>query len=179
MAQELYNEFLNFFKKHGLYDKNIFQYIQENKVTFDYYDEERNHKTGYYPTIRNGILTDVTIYVPFINNKKTLLINIYVYMHAIQLCNKLGKKIENIDNNETLSMLYQKIYLQENPNQELEKYLLKQDEYTKENGKEKYKLALKVQNELLKYYNEESPTFKQMQKKAKRLTRKHKVKKLT
>ena len=176
MAYELYKEFINFFKKHGLYDENIFNYIQKNKITFDYYDEERNYKIGYYPTIRNDILTNVTIYVPFINNQKTLLINIYIYMHAIQLCSKLGQKIDNIDNNETLSMLYQKIYLQENPNQELEKYLSKQDEYTKENGMGKYKIALAVQNELLKYYNEENPTFRQMQKKAKRLIKKHKVK---
>jgi len=175
MAQELYNEFINFFKKHEIYDENTFAYIQENKVTFDYRDEEKRSQIGCYQTIRNGILTNITIYVPFINNTKTLLINIYINMHAIQLCKQLGKRINNNSNNEVLSMLYEKIYVRENPTEELEAYVKSLDNKTIESGTKKHKVALQVQDKLLKYQEEKKPTFKQMQKKARKLIRKHRT----
>ena len=173
MAQNLYNDFINFFKKHGIYNENIFKHINDNKVIFDYLDEERNYQIGYHPIIKEGILTDVIVYVPFINNQKTLLINIYVYMHAIQLCKYLGKKINLNNNTEVLSMLYERIYVNEINNHNLETYLNTLDEKTKVAGSPKQKAALTAQKELLKYYQEQKPTYSQMKRKAKKYIRRH------
>ena len=148
---QLYNEFINFFIKHGLYDENTFNYLKRNSTIFDYREEEKRPFIGYSYSAPNDILREIEIFVPIITDYKTLLINIYVYMHAIILYKQMGKKIETNDYNCVLPMLYEKIYQLENPREELEKYLIELDDNTRENGLKQHKIALNMQDELLDY----------------------------
>lgn len=171
---QLYNEFINFFIKHGLYDENTFNYLKRNSTIFDYREEEKRPFIGYSYSAPNDILREIEIFVPIITDYKTLLINIYVYMHAIILYKQMGKKIETNDYNCVLPMLYEKIYQLENPREELEKYLIELDDNTRENGLKQHKIALNMQDELLDYYKKKKPSFQKLERKVKRLSRKYK-----
>ena len=174
-----YTEFVNFFKKHNLYDVNIFNYLRYNSIQFDYHDDEKRPYIGYhYLTDKNDILTKIKLYVPYIDSHKTILINIHEYIHGIILYNKLEKKFKQEIDSEILPILYEKIYLLENPSKELEDFLnYLNNRITKDNlNLIQYKIALEVQDEMLKYYNEEKPTFIDLQKKAKKLSRRYKHK---
>ena len=171
---QLHDEFINFFIKHGLYDERTFNYLKYKTTTFDYREEEKRPFIGYSYSAPNNILTEIEIFVPIITDYKTLLINIYVYTHAIILYKQMGKKIENNDFNCVLPMLYEKIYLLENPREELEEYLTILDDNTRENGLKQHKVALNMQDELLDYYKKKQPNFQKLERKVKRLSRKYK-----
>ena len=173
MEINYYIELVNFFIKHNLYDEKIFNYLNRNKIIVDYREIEHRGEIRCYKQTKNNILNKVWICVPTIYDSKTLLINIYIYMHAILLCKKLGKKTNDKTNNQILAMLYEKIYVEENPNNELKEYLDSLNEYTRENGPINDKIALGVQQELLEYYNSKNPNLENLQKKAKKLSRKY------
>ena len=88
-----YNDFIKFFKKHNLYNEEIFNYIQKNRTLFDYRDEDQRIFIGcYYICNKQGILQKINICVPFINDPITLLINIHEYIHAIESYKNISKK---------------------------------------------------------------------------------------
>jgi len=173
MNPNFYNEFLNFFKEKGLYNEIIFDYLRNNEEIIDYNDIKKRKEIRCYYIIKNKILTGVWVCVPKIKDYKTLLINIYIYAHAIQACNQLGKKFDNTKNTRALPMLYERIYLQENPNNELEEHLNILDNYTKENGPKQDQISLGIQKKLLDYYNSKNPSFENLQRKAKKLSKKY------
>lgn len=169
---EYYNNFINFFKKHNLYNEEMFKYIQNNSTHFDYRDEEQRIFIGcYYICNKLEILQKINIVVPFIDNKITLLINIHEYIHAIELYNNIGKKYEHKDTEETLPMLYELLYYLENPSKELKIYLTELNKQITKNSSKSYQIALLIQEELLAYYQKENPTFRKLQIKVKKLTK--------
>ena len=164
-----YNDFINFFKKHNLYDEEIFNYIQKNRTLFDYRDEEQRIFIGcYYTCNKQGILQKIKLCVPFIDNQITLLINIHEYIHAIELYKNIGKKYEQKDTEETLPMLYEQLYYLENPNKELEIYLIELNKKITKKSSKSYQIALLIQEELLAYYQKTNPTLKKLQTKVKK-----------
>ena len=173
MKEFNYTELVNFFKKHNLYDEKTFNYLNRNKIIVDYREIESRSEIRCYNLTKNNILSKVWICVPTIYDSKTLLINIYIYMHAILLCKQLGTKTNDKRNNQILAMLYEKIYVEENPNSELTEYLNTLNEYTREKGPLNDKIALGVQQELLEYYNSKNPDLEDLQKKAKKLSNIH------
>lgn len=174
MKKNYYTEFINFFKKHNLYDEKIFNYIKENITLIDYRDEENRQFIGcYYVLNKKEILTKIKIFVPYIDSPITTLINIHEYIHAITLYQYLGKKFKAKKDIEILPLLYEKLYILENPTPELKEYVVKINKSIEENNEEKYTVALKSQEELLKYYHENNPSLKKLQQKAKKLSRKY------
>lgn len=173
MKQNLYNEFINFFKEKGLYNEITFDYLKKNGEIIDYINKERREEIRCYCIIKNGILTGVWVCVPRITDYHTLLINIYIYTHAIQLCKQIGRKYNPQNDTRTLPMLYEKIYLQENPNSELEEHINTLDKYTREKGPKEDQISLGIQKELLEYYNSKNPSFEKLQKKAKKLSKRY------
>lgn len=173
MTKNYYNEFIDFFKKHNLYDQEMFDYLNEDKIIIDYRELERRSEIRCYHQIINNTLNKVWVCVPVICDYKTLLINIYIYMHAIQLYKQLGKKIKPQTTNQSIAMLYEKLYLEENPNTELKEYISVLDNYTKEKGTIEEKTSLEIQQDLLEYYNKKKPNFNKIQKKAKKISKKY------
>lgn len=169
-----YNNFINFLKKHNLYNEEIFNYIQKNRILFDYRDEDQRIFIGcYYICNKQGILQQINICVPFIDNQITLLINIHEYIHAIESFNNIGKKYEQKDTEETLPMLYEVLYYLENPNKELEIYLTELNKKITKNSSNSYQIALLIQEELLTYYQKTNPTFKKLQTKVKKISKRY------
>lgn len=174
MTTNYYNEFINFFKKHNLYNKEIFDYINSNSIKFDYRDDEKRPFIGcYYICNKRDILQKINICVPFIDSPITLLINIHEYIHAIELYKRIGKKYEQKETEETLPILYELLYFEENPSKELEHHLIYLNSKINNDSKESYKIALSIKNELLKYYKEANPNLTKLQRKAKKLSKKY------
>lgn len=172
MPNTLYLKFINFFKEHNLYDETVFKYIRENAILFDYLEEEKRAFIGcYYSYDKNNHLSKITIAVPIINDEKTLLINIHEYIHAITLYHKLGKTCKIETDIEMLPMLFERIYLEENKNQILEEYVKSLNEKITEDSEVAYQIALKYQEELLKYYHQ-TKDFNRLKRKAKKLSKK-------
>lgn len=173
MPNTLYLKFIDFFKKHNLYDEKVFKYIRENAILFDYLEEEKRAFIGcYYSYDKNKCLSKITVVVPIINDERTLLINIHEYTHAIMLYHKLGKPCKIERDIEMLPMLFERIYLEENKNKNLEKYVKGLNESITEDSEIEYQIALKHQKELLEYYLKTN-NFTKLQKKARKLSRKY------
>ena len=167
-----YNNFISFFKKHNLYNEEMFKYIQNNRTLFDYRDEEKRIFIGcYYICNKQGILQKINVCVPFIDNQITMLINIHEYIHAIELYKNIGKKYQQKDTEETLPMLYEQLYYLENPYKELERYLIELNNKITKNSSKSYQIALLIQEELLSYYQKTNPTFRKLQTKVKKLSK--------
>lgn len=174
-----YIEFINFFKNHNLYNENMFNYLRNNSIQFDYLDEEKRPYIGYhYITDKNSILTKIILYVPYIDNQKTILINIHEYIHGIILYNNLEKKFKQGTDSEILPLLYERLYLTENKDKEIENFLNYLNNRISEDPLNliQYKIALEVQQQMLSYYQEKNPNFTELQKKAKKIARKYKAK---
>jgi len=152
MKHNYYTDFINFFKKHNLYDEEIFNYINKNSTRFEYDNEELIPFIGcYYIKNSQDILQKIKLYVPYITNQITVLINIHEYIHAIELYKKIGKKFKEDNLKEILPMLYERIYIKENPSKKLEEHLKFLNKKINENSTESYKIALEIQDELLDY----------------------------
>ncbi|MGN1342477.1 MAG: hypothetical protein ACI4VL_04560 [Bacilli bacterium] len=68
--------------------------------------------------------------------------------------------------------MYEKIYLNENPNEELERYVNMLNQKIIESNQIEYKIALDLQNELLEYYYK-IRNFNKLESKAKKLSKKY------
>ena len=169
-----YLNFIDFLQRHNLYDAIMFEYIRARSTIIDYKDEEQYQIIGcYYSFDKKNRLTKFELYVPFINNHETTLINIHEYVHAISLYQKLGKRYTKESDVEILPMLYELLYVLETNNEELKNYLKDLNKRINTTNHPEYQLGLDVQQELLKYYQEENPNFKKIQNKSKQLSKKH------
>lgn len=171
MANTAYTKFIDFFKRHNLYDEKIFNYLQENSVMFDYRDEDSRPFIGcYYSYSKDNKLQKITLCVPFIDDDITTLINIHEYIHGILMYNKIGYKFKTNIDCEILPMLYERIFIEETQNEELNEYLEYLNQKVLENPKPEYQLALSIQDELLEEYNKNN-NIKKLNKKIKKLTK--------
>lgn len=163
MPNNSYIKFINFFKEHKLYDEEIFTYLRENSIMFDYLDTDQRPLVGtYYTFDKRQRLNKIILYVPFIKDEITIVTNIHEYTHGLLAYNNLNKKYT----------------LKENPSPTLERYIQYLDTKILESkNKEdyRYKIALDIQSELLKYYNANND-FEKLKTKSKKLYRKYNVK---
>lgn len=122
MPNNSYIKFINFFKEHKLYDEEIFTYLRENSIMFDYLDTDQRPLVGtYYTFDKRQRLNKIILYVPFIKDEITIVTNIHEYTHGLLAYNNLNKKYTLKDDCEILPMLMEKIYLKENPSSTLER----------------------------------------------------------
>ena len=101
---------------------------------------------GIYLSYDKNILTNFKLYLPYINSEITAFINIRPYIHAIYAYQKLGKIYNANAECEMVSLYFERLYPQENPNNEIEEYL--NNIYVainKERAESKYKVALIAQ----------------------------------
>ena len=142
---------IEFFKKHNLYEEEIFDYIRNNLTLVDYDDDTQNIFIGcYYMTDKKNILKGFKLYVPRIYNDITMIVSIHEFVHAIISYKYLGKKYIVDITSEALPMLYEKIYINEHP---LIKYGNKLDEMINTNNNDSYSFGLNVRDTLIENYD--------------------------
>lgn len=169
-----YNKYINFLIKHNLYNEEVLEYIRNNSIKFDYRDEEQREFIGcFYITDKKEKIKKINICVPIIDSDITVLINIHEYIHLFILYQHLNKNFLRDTDEEMLPILYEMLYFLDNPSKELENKIKDLNNLVKEESPIQYKIAFKSREELLEYYQQENPSFKNLQTKAKKLMRKY------
>lgn len=167
-----YKKFIDFIKKHNLYDKESFIFISNHTKNIDYKNEEERDFIGsYYNTSEAGNIINFKIYVPEIIDEKTLLINIHEYIHALFLYKMLNKPCDIGLEKEILPLMYEKLYVLESDELSINQYQKDLMETINEINKPEYTIGNKLSDELLKYSDE---NLIDLNKKAKILARKYK-----
>lgn len=162
---------IDFFKRHNLYNEDMFNYFSMNTTMIDYQDPDQRIFIGtFYILDKNSKLIKIHLNIPYVYDDKTMLISIHEIVHAILLYKKIKKKVDLGLDKEALSMLYEKIYVNEINTPEIIKYSKKLDSCIEEKHEE-YVFGLNVREELLKNYNYD---INSMDKIAKRLARRYK-----
>lgn len=170
-----YKKFIEFLKKHNLYDEELYKYWWDNTIRFDYLNEDGRYFINTYYMFKDGYLVKISAVLPFIDSDITILINIHEYVHMFLLYKKIGKRC-NIDKDcEVLPILFERIYIEENNTPDLNKYFDYINDCIITGSDEKYLLALDISNELLDYYNGQE--IRKLDNKVKRLVLKHDIKK--
>ena len=119
---------------------------------FDYRDDDNRNFFGCFWLVNNGYLNKISLVVPFFDNDITVLINIHEYIHGIMLYEKLGKKYKPGIDIEILPMLYEKLYVLENSNNELIQFEDSLNQKINDSNELKYKLGLMCSDKLLQMY---------------------------
>ncbi len=153
MTNIYYSKYINFLKRHHLYNEKCLNYIQQNALYIDYRDEDSRDFIGCFYQYKNGYLTKIRLCIPYIiDDERTVLINIHEYVHALILFQNLNTKYQVEEEREVLPLLFEKIYISENPSPELIQYEDYLNQVIKENDFV-YQVGLEVQEELLHYYH--------------------------
>ena len=146
----MYEKFISFLKRHNIFDEDIYNSYINDAFIFPYSDNNIDLINCFYAIDNNNILLDIRPSIPYIDDEKTLLINIHEYVHYYIMYKKLGKEVIIGQNCEVLPLLYEKIYILENDNvflKKYENYLL--DIIIKSNDK-KYLYGLEIRDKIIK-----------------------------
>ena len=164
-------ELIDFFKRHNLYSREMFEYFSKNAIIIDYKNPDQRHLVGcFYTTGNNKKLKNIHLIIPYIYDDITLLVCIHEIIHAILFFKKLNKKVSVGIDCEVLPMFYEKLFVDEKNTPELIKF---EDDLNKLIDFEKdikYVLGLTLRDELKKTYNYD---IDELNKKAKKLVRKY------
>ena len=162
---------IDFFKRHNLYDKEVFDYLSKNSTMIDYKDEDQRAMIGcFYILNRREILERLQINIPYVYDDITALINVHELVHGIENYKKLGKRFKKEMTVEVLPILYERLFILENPSEKLNKYGEYLDNIIEKSSEKEYVVALRVRDELIKNYNY---NMSKMQKMSKKLVRKY------
>lgn len=166
-------EIIDFFKRHNLYEKKMFDYLQNHTDMIDSRDEDANDFIGFgYITDKNNILQRFRLCIPFAIDNKTMLISVHEIVHGIVGYKYLGKKFEPSIYIETLPIFYERIYINEMNDPDLYEYGQYLDNLIGDSEiDEKYRYALFAREYLLKEYDKD---FDKMENMSKKLVKKYK-----
>ena len=162
------SDVIEFFKNHNMYDKEMFDYLEQHTVMVDYNDSFQRMFIGFTVRIKNGKLIDFTICVPYVEDNVTMLNNIHEITHGIYAYNKIGKKY-NSNVSEVLPFLFEKLFVLETNDEELNKYSEYLDSLVDEDSEERYKIAMKCRDVFLR---EKISDYEQAEKMNQRIERK-------
>lgn len=164
------DDIIEFFKKHNLYEKEMFEYLEDKTDMVDYQMEEDRSYIGCAYSIdrKTNKLVNFRICIPFCYDDKTTLIGIHEIAHGIWAYKHLNKRVNDIEI-ELFPMLLEKIYLMENPSTILKNYTAYLDSTIDEEVDEKYRFALSNRDTLL---NDKIDGFNSINKRTRRLVRK-------
>lgn len=166
------NLFFEFIHKHGIYDEKVFKYYLDNAYTFDYYNEEfLIPAIGCTLIIKNKILKEITPIIPNEVDEITSLINVHEYVHTLCLYSRLNKRWKKEAYDEVLPIFYEKLFIKEYGNTNLENYGNILDNAAIKDGNKEYITSIKVCDELLSNYKHDGIDC--ISKKAKKLYKKN------
>lgn len=152
------SKLIDFFKRHKLYDEEMFNYLEEHSTMIDSDNPEERIITGcaYLIDKNTGILKGLHLNLPYINprveDEEMMLDSIHELAHAIFTYPKIGKKFKRDITIETLPLLYEKLYIMETMSPKSIAYGRRLDEMVTEEYPE-YAFALKAREELYSKYH--------------------------
>lgn len=170
MKKGMLQKYINFLKKHEIYDEKCIRYLHRHSVKINYQDMSLIGCT--LDIDRKGRLRSFIPCVPYLYNDKMVAIYIYVYVQALELIPKLGKKYEDNFLDQLLPLFYLKLYLTENANEALWTYDQSIRNTLLEDQTNQSKILLQSLDRLIGNYYQENSEAKKMGKKAKRLAKK-------
>lgn len=166
-------KFINFLKKHDLYDEKVLKYIAEQSVDIDI--DSHDFLLGSCHTVinnNNGKLEQIIPCMPNIMDDYSVMIAIYTYVNTLLLLPKLNKTYDNeLFYNYFLPLFYKKIYILENPSDELLMYEKTMRERLLKFSPNNFKYIFELIDSLTCNYNKNSYDSRKIAKKAKRLAR--------
>lgn len=166
-------DFLSFIKNHNMYHEKSFDYIKKHSTFLNFDNSITKDFIGcFYDTNQKGYLINLKLYVPYIKDKETLLINIHEYTHALYLYEYLNQILDIGLEKEAIPLLMERIYKLENPSIFLNDYFAQIYDNIKLTNNKEYILGIEVQNELLESYQAEDDILI-LNQKAKYLIKKH------
>ncbi len=175
MKKDYYKVFIDFLKKHKLYNEEALKYLYANGIFFDFSEEEYHYFIGCYYIFKNNKLQKTQIIAPYIKNEETLLINIHEFTHGLLLYRHLNKKVTIGKDSEVLPMLYERVYLKENHTETAKIFIDKLNNNITPASKIDYIIALNIQEQMLTHQAKEDNPIK-LEKTAKKLVKKYKPK---
>ncbi len=160
---------INFFKRHNLYEKEMFDYLQNQTDIIDYDDEDVRIFIGcaYNVDQITGKILGLRICIPIAYDDITTLISIHEIAHGIWGYKKLNKKYESLEV-ELFPMKLERIYLSERASARLNNYANFLDSTIDENSDERYRFALHNRDKL---DNSTLSSFKSIDKHTKKLAK--------
>lgn len=144
-----YKKFIDFLQNNNLYTDESFIYISHQTTNIDYKNEEERQKIGNTKEIKDGKLKKFKVYVPEITDEKTLLINIKNYAKALYLFTILGKEYKDTITENTIALLYEKIYMLQREDISMKDYNKKVEEEINEIGTKEIKQSHELAELLL------------------------------
>ena len=171
-----YQKFIEFLKKHNIYNEEVINYWTNNRMIFDYRDEEKRDLIGtYYQYNSNNTLQKIQLIVPWIDNDKTVLVNIHEYVHLLLFYPYLNKKCILGQDIEVLPIYFERVYIEENPTKELLDYYEYLNKSIKNTNVIEYTLALEASEILLR--NPHNTNIKKLDKESRKIVKKLEKKK--
>ena len=157
---------IEFFKKHNMYEEKMFNYLEDNTNMLDYKDPDERCFIGcFYILDKKGKLSRLILNIPYVYDDITALINIHEITHGIEHYPQIGKKFIKDTTIEALPIMYEKLYIMDNPSEELIKYGIYLDTLCNKDNAIEYQVALEMRDELLKNYNYNMKKMKKLTKK--------------
>ena len=167
----MYQQIINFFKKHNLYEEHLFKYIHSKTNYVDYYNEMENFLIGCYIKTKNDRIIDLMLYIPYLVDKKTMLITVHELTHAIGTYYQIGTIYQETATKEVLPILMEHLFVLESNDPELEQFERFLDDIEKTEANYPYLLALILKDKLIEEYQNED--IKKLNKKIKKLAKKY------
>ncbi len=145
----------DFFKRHNLYDEKMFEYISDHTDYIDYNDPDMRFLIGcaYQYDKRGKRLDRFRLCMPYAVDDRTTLMCIHEIVHGIDFYKHLNKKYKKKKTIEALPLLYEKIFVTENPTPELISFANYLDSRISEDKEDSYKYGISVREQLFNAYD--------------------------
>lgn len=168
-------KFIDFLKRHSLYDEKIFKFISNQSIMIDSKIDEYDFLFGSCHIAVNSKKGKLEQVIPCMLNLMddySVMIAIYTYIQTLLLIPRVNKTYnEDLFYHYFLPLFYKKIYILENPTDELLEYEEKMRERLLTNSPNKFQLIFNLIDELTCNYNKDRSNNSLLAKKAKRKAR--------
>ena len=115
MSQEMNCKYLSFLYKHKLYDKIIFEYINNHSVRINHSKIYEFNSFGCSVVIDEyGRLVEIIPVFPNLKNEKMVIISIFTYVQAMMLISNIGKKYDERYYDKLLPIIFSELYIIDN-----------------------------------------------------------------
>lgn len=170
---------VDFFKNHGLYDERVFHYLKGHTAMFDYDMDHISARDsmGFAPKIDDFThkLERFSLYMPYPNNPRTMLMNVNIIAKGIVAYKYLNKRFRNDMNLEAIGFLYEELFARESNDPKIIEFKEAINNDINEESAPLYQYALYAQNEMLEQYEDDIDKMNDLSMKLlKRYNKEHK-----
>lgn len=153
----MYSKYLRFLHKHKLYDKNIFEYINNHSVIINYNKIYEFNSFGCSVVVdEHGRLVEVIPVIPLLKNDKMVVISIFTYVQAMMLIPNIGRKYDERYYNKVIPIVFLELYIYENNSIYLSNFEKQIILKMFNQSEEQYEKAIQYKDFLINSYNKNS-----------------------